>query len=136
MSTEVFQRRSFSIPILEYLFREDEEVYFGKIQDELKISKRTLYLTLSDLEKEGLIRKTTKGRFSIISITEKGQKALLSFAEKNEDVENIIDQIVTKTIIQLEKEGLIKSSMSQENKEDFIKKLKSSIFRNFKTKED
>ncbi|MFW9786773.1 MAG: transcriptional regulator [Candidatus Thorarchaeota archaeon] len=127
MSSEVFERRSFSMPILAYLMQE-EETHFGELQAELKVSKRTLYLTLSDLEREGLVRRTKKGRYSVFSITEKGQRALLTTMKKTQDVEDIVDEIVTRTIAQLEGEGVIKSTMSQEDKDAFVKKLKKSIF--------
>ncbi|MFW9851080.1 MAG: helix-turn-helix transcriptional regulator [Candidatus Thorarchaeota archaeon] len=127
MSSEVFERRSFSMPILAYLMQE-EEMPFGKLQAELKVSKRTLYLTLSDLEREGLIRKIKRGRHSVISITGKGQEVLLTTMEQDREEEDIVNEIVTKTITQLEEEGVLKPTMSQEDKDAFVKKLKKSIF--------
>ena len=135
MSSEVIERRSFSLPILAHLMQE-EEMHFGKLQVELKVSKRTLYLTLSDLEKVGLIKKIKKGRYSVISITEKGQEFLLTTVKKNQDAEDIVDEIVTKTLAQLEEEGVIKSTMTQEDKDEFIRKLKRSIFTKFTPKKD
>lgn len=111
-------------------------MHFGKLQAELKVSKRTLYLTLSDLEEEGLIRKTKKGRHSFVSITEKGQETLLNIMETGEDTDSIIDEIVNRTITQLEEEGVIKSTMSQEDKDAFVRKLKASIFKSFTPETD
>ena len=99
-------RRGYSLPILKYLTQESGKITFGTIMEKLNISKRGLFLTLNDLEKDGLIEKSKIGRNSYISITLKGRVLLESSPSQKKSVE-LIEEALRATVIQLEKEGII-----------------------------
>ena len=119
-------RRGYSLPILKYLTQESGKITFGTIMEKLNISKRGLFLTLNDLEKDGLIEKSKIGRNSYISITLKGRVLLESSPSQKKSVE-LIEEALRATVIQLEKEGIISSNWTPTDRQEFIEKLKNSI---------
>ncbi|MFX1506577.1 MAG: hypothetical protein ACFFDC_10790 [Promethearchaeota archaeon] len=124
------ERRSLGIPILE-LLTQSSNMTFGKIMENLKISKKGLYLALIDLEQDGLIQRYKRGKYTYVKITSEGKQALLSYSTKEEDSANLVDQILNETINQLEKEGLILPEWDEVRREEFIKKLKVSLEKQF-----
>jgi DNA-binding HxlR family transcriptional regulator len=124
------ERRSLGIPILE-LLAQSSNMTFGKIMKNLKISKKGLYLALIDLEKDGLIHRYKRGKYTYVKITSEGKQALLSYSSKGKDSANLVDQILNETINQLEKEGLILPEWDEVKRKEFIKKLKVTIERQF-----
>ncbi|MHA2105764.1 MAG: hypothetical protein ACW981_20245 [Candidatus Hodarchaeales archaeon] len=119
-------RRGYSLPILKYLTTESENITFGKIMEQLNISKRGLSLTLNDLENDGLIERSKIGRQSFVSITLKGRVITESLPHRKKNSE-IIKEALDDTIKQLEIEGIISSDWNQRDREEFIEKLKKSI---------
>ena len=94
--------------------------------EELNISKRGLSLTLNDLENDGLIERSKIGRKSFVSITSKGINVVESL-KLVKDNSKIIDETLNATVKQLEVEGIISSDWNNEDKAEFIEKLKKSI---------
>ncbi|MFX1250216.1 MAG: helix-turn-helix transcriptional regulator [Promethearchaeota archaeon] len=121
------ERRSYSIPILELLAEQGDQVTFGSIMERLKISKRGLFLTLIDLEKDGLITRSKLGRSTYVAITTKGKNILIKQATHEKNAEGLVEQIVRETLVQLEKEGIITAEWSDKDYQEFIKKLQVSV---------
>lgn len=119
-------RRGYSLPILTFLSSKSSDMTFGKIMEKLNISKRGLSLTLNDLENDGLIKRDKIGRKSFVSITSKGISVVESFSLENTN-SKIIDKTLNATVKQLEVEGIISSDWTNEDREEFIEKLKKSI---------
>lgn len=94
---------------------------------QLKISKKGLFLTLKDLEIDELIVRKRKGRRTYVTLAPKGKQALIEHSIKEQETGSLIDQIVNETITLLEKEGNISAQLSSEHRQEFIKKLKSSV---------
>ena len=128
-------RRSSAIPILE-LLTQNTDLSFGQIMEKIKISKKGLYLTLSDLEKDGLIKRKKSGKFTIVNITEEGQQALITFSIAKNEQDGLIDQILNETIRCLKTEGIISSDWNEEQKSDFISKIKSTLQKQLRHKEN
>ena len=124
------ERRSLGIPILE-LLTQSRNLTFGKIMENLKISKKGLYLALIDLEQDGLIQRYKRGKYTYAKITSEGKQALLSHSSKVEDSTNLVDQILNETIDQLEKEGLFLPEWDEVKRKEFIKKLKVTLEKQF-----
>jgi DNA-binding HxlR family transcriptional regulator len=119
-------RRGFSLPILKFLTTDSENLTFGKIMEKLNISKRGLSLTLKDLEKDGLIKRSKIGRKSFVSITLKGRVVVESYPLRKKKSE-IIEEALDATVRQLENERIISSDWDAKDREEFIEKLKKSI---------
>ena len=121
-------RHNSGIPILQYVLEEKDPVNFGLILQKLNISKRSLYMTLKDLEAENLVTQTKVGRKSIISLTEKGKEALqiISSPPTSQKL-NSYKEVIETTVKKLEAEGIISKEWSPKEKADFIKKLSESI---------
>ena len=119
-------RHNAGIPILQFVLDEPSPVNFGLLLKKLEISKRSLYITLKDLESEDLITQTKIGRKSIISITEKGRQALINSSSSKDD-EELFQSVIESTVRQLEAEGIISKDWSPEDRGKFIEKLSKSI---------
>jgi DNA-binding HxlR family transcriptional regulator len=124
------ERRSLGISILE-LLTQNSKMTFGKIMENLKISKKGLYLALIDLEQDGLIQRRKRGKYTYVKITSEGKQALLSYSSKVEDSENLVDKILNETINHLEKEGVILPEWDEVQRKEFIKKLKATLEKQF-----
>ena len=120
------ERRSLGIPLLELLAQSDN-LTFGKIMERLKTSKKGLYLALIDLEKDGLIERSKRGKYTYVKITTEGKQALLHNLTFKEGSSSLVDQILEETINQLEKEGIISSEWDAKQRREFINKLKDAI---------
>lgn len=119
-------RHNSGLSILQFVLDKPSPVNFGLLLEQLKISKRSLYITLKDLESEELITQTKIGRKSIISITDKGKKALNSF-NASKDNKDLYQSVIESTVKQLEAEGIISKDWSPEERVKFIEKLSKSI---------
>jgi DNA-binding MarR family transcriptional regulator len=128
-------RRSSAIPILE-LLTQNTELSFGQIMEKIKISKKGLYLTLSDLEKDGLIKRKKSGKFTIVNITKEGEQALITLFTAENEQDGLIDQILNETILCLKKEGILSSDWNEKQKSDFISKMKSTLQKQLQHKEN
>ncbi len=120
------ERRSIGIPILELLTRSNN-LTFGKLMESLKISKKGLYLALLDLERDGLIKRSRRGKYTYVRITSEGKQALLSYLSLEENTKSLVDQILDGTINQLEKEGILSSDWDDMKRREFISKLKQTL---------
>jgi DNA-binding HxlR family transcriptional regulator len=120
------ERRSFSFPILEILGCE-EQITFGSLLQQLDISKKGLFLTLKDLEIDGIIERRKKGGCTFVMLTPEGKIALIHYSNMNKNTGSITDQIVNETIYLLEQEGKISVDWSSGSRQEFINKIKFSI---------
>ncbi|MFW9856307.1 MAG: hypothetical protein ACFFFG_14740 [Candidatus Thorarchaeota archaeon] len=125
-SLKSLSRRSFGLPLLKIL-TEESIINFGSLMEKLQISKKGLYITLKDLEDDGLVVRERRGKKTFVKITPKGEDALLQHFESSREESSLIEEIIDQTLIQLEEEGIISQEWSETDYHDFVAKLKSTL---------
>jgi DNA-binding HxlR family transcriptional regulator len=125
-SLNSLSRRSFGLPVLK-LLTEDSSINFGLLMEKLQISKKGLYITLKDLEEDGLIVKERIGKKTFIKITKEGEIALVQQIQHTQENQGLIEEIVEETLVQLEEEGIISQEWSESDHKEFIAKLKTTL---------
>ena len=97
--------------------------------ENLKISKRGLSLTLADLESQGYIERSKRGRNTYVSITIKGLDVLDTIQIHITTKDAQLAEIVKRTVHELEIVGLIKKEWTSEEREVMIERIRQAIVR-------
>ena len=125
---EAFKRRAFGLPLLRQLVNASEHsLTFGKLMENLKISKRGLSLTLTDFESQGYIERSKRGRNTYVSITIKGLDVLDTIQIHITTKDAQLAEIVKRTVHELEIVGLIKKEWTSEEREVMIERIRQAI---------
>ncbi|MFW9777659.1 MAG: hypothetical protein ACFFE8_02315 [Candidatus Heimdallarchaeota archaeon] len=125
-SLKSLSRRSYGLPLLQIL-TEESSINFGSLMEKLQISKKGLYITLKDLEDDGLVVRERVGKKTFVKITPRGEDALLQHFESHHEESSLVEEIIEQTLIQLEEEGMISQEWSESDYNEFIAKLKSTL---------
>jgi DNA-binding transcriptional regulator GbsR (MarR family) len=109
---------------------------FTNLLQQIGTSRRTLSLTLRDLQGEGLVAKTSKGKYCYYSITKSGLEMLNTYyGSGNRDI--VVDRIAQLSLNTLKRMGILEDNedvteeqlteMVKQRTAEFIKRLEQDV---------